>query len=71
MQEIQNRIKGNMTDFFKDMEAKTAKASSLNMNSTKKMISKKSKTEKIEGEDLEKRKINYNLKDESDGDSDS
>ena len=71
MQEIQNRIKGNMTDFFKDMEAKTAKTSSLNMNSTKKMISKKSKTEKIEGEDLEKRKINYNLKDESDGDSDS
>lgn len=60
-----------MTDFFKDMEAKTAKTSSLNMNSTKKMISKKSKTEKIEGEDLEKRKINYNLKDESDGDSDS
>ena len=60
-----------MTDFFKDMEAKTAKNCSLNMNSTKKMISKKSKTEKIEGEDLEKRKINYNLKDESDGDSDS
>ena len=60
-----------MTDFFKDMEAKTAKTSSLNMNPTKKMISKKSKTEKIEGEDLEKRKINYNLKDESDGDSDS
>lgn len=42
------------------------------MSSTKKMLSKKAKTEKLE-DGTEKRKINYNIKggDESDGASDS
>ena len=44
-------------------------------SSNKKMISKKSKTEKLEVENEpvegEKRKINYNIKDDSDGASDS
>lgn len=64
-----------MSDIYKDFDQKAAIAkekvnSSLNLSSTKKMLSKKSKTEKAE-EEGEKKKINYKIKDDSDGDSDS
>jgi hypothetical protein len=62
---MQNRIKGGMSEFFKDFDPKAAHAkinTSLNLSSAKKMLSKKSKTEKIDDEG-EKRKINYNIKD--------
>lgn len=72
MNEINNRIKGTVGDFFKDFKPQEAKVnSSVNMSSTKKMLNKKAKTEKLE-DGTEKRKINYNIKgDESDGASDS
>ena len=73
MNEINSRLKGTMGDFFKDFKPQDAKVnSSVNMSSTKKMLNKKAKTEKIE-DGTEKRKINYNIKggDESDGASDS
>lgn len=70
MNEINNRLKGTVGDFFKDFKPQELKVnSSVNMSSTKKMLNKKSKTEKI---DDDKPKINYNIKgDESDGASDS
>jgi preprotein translocase subunit SecD len=72
MNEINSRIKGTVGDFFKDFKPQEAKVnSSVNMSSTKKMLNKKAKTEKLE-DGTEKRKINYNIKgDESDGASDS
>jgi hypothetical protein len=75
MQEIQNRIKGTVvSEFFKDFTPKESNklANSVTIPSTKKTMSKKAKTEKLEdGTEKEKRQINYDIKDESDGDSDS
>ena len=46
MNEINNRIKGTVGDFFKDFKPQEAKVnSSVNMSSTKKMLNKKAKTE--------------------------
>ena len=71
MNEINSRLKGTLGDFFKDFKPEVKVNSSVNMSSTKKMLGKKSKTEKME-DGSEKPKINYNIKaDESDGASDS
>ena len=66
MQEIQNRIKGNVSNFFSEFENNKAIKvnASVSLSSTKKMV-KKNKTDKLDEGD-EKRKINYNLKDTGD-----